>query len=156
MLIIACSLSDILYFAGMRSNLFISFLFLLFFGACASDKKNTTGAESDVEAARSFIRYALDGDYNEAGKFILRDSLNLQYLDAFSSNYRNRMTAADKRGYHGASINIHGMRQVNDSVTIVNYSNSFKQKPDSLKVVRQQNQWLVDLKYSFDKEDTLQ
>ena len=56
---------------------------------------------------------------------MLRDSLNTQLLDAFETNYQQRMSKDDKRGYREASINIHNVRQLNDSVTIVNYSNSF-------------------------------
>ena len=139
----------------MRSKLLIGFLFLHFFYAC-SDDNNKPGSDTDVDAARSFIRFALDGDYKNARKFIVQDSLNLQYLEAFSSNYENRMTPEDKRGYRTASINIHGIRQVNDSITVVNYSNSFKKSKDSLKVIRQLGQWQVDLKYSFDHSNETQ
>jgi hypothetical protein len=64
------------------------------------------------------------------------------------------MNADDKRGYREASINMHDVRQVNDSTTIVNYSNSFMKKNDSLRVVRSDGQWLVDFKYSFPKSDS--
>ena len=79
----------------------------------------------------------------------MNDSLNQQYIDAFERNYNERMNPEDKRGYREASINIHLVNQLNDSITIVNYSNSYKNKNDSLKVVRSNGQWLVDLKYLF-------
>ena len=66
------------------------------------------------------------------------------------------MDPEDKRGYREASINIHYIRQLNDSTTVVNYSNSFKKQNDSLKVVRTNHEWLVDLKYSFSPTDSLQ
>jgi type IV secretory pathway component VirB8 len=144
----------------MRSTLVTGFLFLQFFCACSGSEGDagteSTTAESDVDAARSFIRSALDGKYDRARQFIVQDSVNTQYLDLFERNYKLRMDPEDKRGYRESSINIHDIRQVNDSTTVVNYSNSFKKQNDSLKVVRVANQWLVDLKYSFSPTDTAQ
>lgn len=139
----------------MRSLPIISGLCLLLFSACSSNDTNTT-SENDVDAARNFIRAALDGQYKEAQNLIVADSVNQQYLDAFATNYRERMSGEDKRGYREASINIHDIHSINDSVTIVHYSNSYKKTQDSLKVVRQNNNWLVDLKYSFASVDTTQ
>lgn len=137
----------------MKSLSIVSGLCLILLSACGSnDSANTS--ENDVDAARNFIRAALDGQYNEAQHLIVADSLNLQYLDAFATNYRERMNREDKRGYRESSINIHDIQTVNDSVTIVHYSNSYKKVPESLKVVRQNNNWLVDLKYSFTPADS--
>jgi hypothetical protein len=113
-----------------------------------------TTSENDVDAARNFIRSALDGKWREARRFMVQDSTNTQLLDAYESNYETHMNREDKRGYREASITLYDSRQVNDSVTIVNYSNSYKKQRDSLKVVRVNNQWLVDLKYSFPQTDT--
>lgn len=144
----------------MRSIFILSFLFLQFFYACSGGEGERTGeittSENDVDAARNFIRSALDGKYDRARKFMIQDSLNNQYIDLFQRNYESRMDPEDKRGYRESSINIHDIRQLNDSTTIVNYSNSFKKKNDSLMVVRRDNQWLVDLKYSFSPTDSLQ
>jgi type IV secretory pathway component VirB8 len=139
----------------MRSLPIFGILSLLVFCACGNNESSNT-SENDVDAARNFIRAALDGQYKEAQNMIVADSVNQQYLDAFATNYRERMNGEDKRGYREASINIHDIRSVNDSVTIVRYSNSYKKKEDSLKVVRQNNNWLVDLKYSFANPDTTQ
>jgi hypothetical protein len=137
----------------MKSKLLIGFLFLHFFYACGTAEKDNL-IETDVDAARTFIQSALKGDYKTAKSLVVQDSTNLQYIQAFSSNYENRMSLEDKKGYKTASINIHGIRQVDDSTTIVSYSNSYKKASDSLKVVRQQGNWLVDLKYSFNKADS--
>ena len=143
----------------MRSILILSFLFLHFFCACSGGEGERTGevttSENDVDAARNFIRSALDGKYDRARKFMIQDSLNNQYLDLFQRNYESRMDPEDKRGYREASINIHDIRQLNDSATVVSYSNSFKKKNDSLMVVRRDEQWLVDLKYAFSPTDSL-
>jgi type IV secretory pathway component VirB8 len=140
----------------MRSLLTAGILLLSIFSSCTgNDSGSSTGAENDVDAARNFIRAALDGQYNDAKSMIVADSVNLQYLDAFASNYRERMSGDDKRGYRESSITIHNVRQVNDSVTVINYSNSYKKTQDSIKVVLDNNNWLVDLKYSFPDTDLL-
>jgi type IV secretory pathway component VirB8 len=139
----------------MKSLPLISGLCFLLFSACGNNDTSNT-SENDVDAARNFIRAALDGQYKEAQNLIVTDSVNLQYLDAFASNYRERMSGEDKRGYRESSINIHDIQSVNDSVTIVHYSNSYKKEPESLKVVHRDNNWLVDLKYSFASVDTTQ
>ena len=129
--------------------------FLLFFAAACNnnDKQPAVAAsENDIDAARNFIRTALDGNYRDARKFIVADSTNLQYIDAFERNYNERMDPEDKREYRQSSININSVHQLNDSVTIVNYSNSYKKNLDSLKVIRVNQQWLIDLKYSFENK----
>jgi hypothetical protein len=143
-------LFDILYFAGMKSVLRYCFLFLLFFAACTnSDKTAAPVSENDVDAARNFIDAALKGHYDEARKLVVPDSINNAWIDLFKRGYQERMSQGDKAGYRNASINIHNVRTVNDSITIVKYSNSFKKQDDSLKVVRRDGTWLVDLAYSF-------
>lgn len=139
-----------LYFAGMKSNFTVSFLFLLFFAACnSSDKQETPTSENDVDAARNFIDAALKGHYDVARNLVVPDSTNYGLVDLFKRNYQERMSQADKAGYRAASINIHNVQTVNDSTTIIKYSNSYKKQNDSLKVVRRNGTWLVDLPYSF-------
>lgn len=129
-------------------------MFLQFFCACSNtDKENK---EDDLGTARGFIRSALDGDYKAARSLMLQDSLNMQYLDAFERNYKEHMAREDKKGYKEASIKIESIAKQTDSTTVVHYSNSYKKKIDSLKVVQQGPQWLIDLKYSFSKPDSLQ
>lgn len=137
----------------MRSLTIISFLFLQFFCACNSnttDRSDTAAtSENDVDAARNFIRSALDGQYDQARRLVVNDATNNEWIDLFERNYQSRMTPADKRGYREASINIRSVRQLSDSTTVVHYSNSYKKAADSVKVVRRNGSWLVDLKYSF-------
>jgi len=40
----------------------------------------------------------------------------------------------------------------NDSTTITVFSNSYKNDKDTLKIVKQDGQWLVDLKYLFEHD----
>ena len=137
----------------MRSLLFTSFLFLQFFCACSNNENDrsdpTLTTENDVDAARNFIRSALDGKYDKARDMVVPDSANNAWIDLAQRNYQSRMSMADKQGYREASITILDVRALNDSETVVAYSNSYKKKNDSVKVVQVNGNWKVDLKYSF-------
>jgi hypothetical protein len=138
-------------------NKFLSFttiLLAILFFAC-NNSKQTDKPENDIDAARDFIRAALDGKFDEARKYLLQDSSNLQFLNAVERNYA-KMDAESRGGYRSASINIHLVEPVNDSTTIVVYSNSFKNDHDTLRVLKKSSTWLVDLKYLFTQDrDTI-
>jgi hypothetical protein len=148
----------------MKTNHLV-FLFLLFsFCACSNDKQPAEKTGNDINAASEFIRSALDGKFKIARTYMLPDSSNSHYMDAAERNFE-KADDDTKAGYHNSSIHIHEVKPVNDSTTIVIYSNSFKNDHDTLKVIKIQEHWLVDLKYlyehdmdttqSFNKADTL-
>jgi hypothetical protein len=132
------------------------FLFLLFLlPACSNDKKPTGHSENDIDAARNFIRAALDGKFDEARNVMVDDSDNVHYLDNAERIYKG-MNQEIINSYRGASINVHQVNTINDTTTVVIYSNSFKNDHDTLKVVKQNGQWLVDFKYLYEHDlDTL-
>jgi DTW domain-containing protein YfiP len=140
----------------MRGIIMTGLALFLVCSSCNNDKedKKEVTSENDVDAARNFIRSALDGNWREARRFMLQDSTNTQLLDTYENNYQVHMNKEDKRGYREASITLYDTREVNDSVAIINYSNSFKKQKDSLRVVRIDGTWMVDLKYSFPQTDT--
>lgn len=101
-----------------------------------------------MDAARNFIRASLDNKFGEAKNYIIPDSTNNGYLDAVKRNRAN-LTKEENLQYRDASIRIYDTRKINDSISIISYSNSYKNQKDSLKVVRLNREWLVDFKYSF-------
>lgn len=130
---------------------FLYFLFLLFlFPSCLPDKADKEEpSDSDIDAARSFVQAALRGNYERAKQHMVHDSANDERLDAVS---RIPRTPDEKQGLWDASINIHSRKLLNDSTSIIIYSNSFyKDNKDTLKVVKKDGQWLVDFKYLFDQ-----
>ncbi|WP_345254024.1 hypothetical protein [Flaviaesturariibacter amylovorans] len=130
-------------------RLFLMPLALFLLAACGgNDQKGPTGSESDVDAARNFIRASLDNNYDAARSYLVPDSTNLEYLET-TRRVRAGMDKAENRKYHEASIRIFDTKPLNDSTSIVTYDNSYKQQRSDLKVVRSGGQWLVDLKYSF-------
>lgn len=140
----------------MKKPYYIFFLFLLFASAsCSNISDKEKKPENDIDAARDFIRAALDGKFDLAKTYMLEDSSNNQYLDAVTRNYQ-KLTDSTKNGYKESSINIHLVNPVNDSTTIVVYSNSFMKKKDTLQVCKINQQWVVNLKYIFEHDrDTL-
>jgi len=138
----------------MKKILSASFL-LFILAACNNDKTTSGNSENDVDAARNFIRSALDGKFSQARQYMLQDTANLQFLDVAEQNYE-RAPVETINAYKGSSINIHQVNTVNDSTTVVVYSNSFKKDHDTLKVLKVNNQWLVDLKYLYQHDmDTI-
>ena len=138
----------------MKQLIKISFLFLLLSGCNNSDKQAaTTTPEDDLDAARNFIRSTLDGNYKTARTLILPDSVNTEWLDIYERSYKEKMSTEDKKAYKNASINIHELQKVNDSLSIVHYSNSyFKKDTHQLKMIKTNNRWLVDFKYYFENK----
>jgi hypothetical protein len=124
--------------------------------ACNSDDRQSSSTTSDnaIDAARNFIQAALVGDFDRAKIFMVNDSLSLEDLNAIQ-RLNERQTKEEKDKYQEASIRIHEDRKVNDSTEIVYFSNSYRNKTDSLKVIKEDGKWLVDFKFMFHKTDSL-
>lgn len=133
-------------------------LLSLVFGllACNSDDRGTASgtSDSDIDAARNFIQAALVGDFQRAKTFMINDSMNHEDLNAIQ-RLNERLSKEEKEKYQEASIRIHQHRKINDSTSVIYYSNSYRNKTDSLKVIKANGQWLVDFKYIFHKSDSL-
>lgn len=132
-------------------------LAVLLLAGCKEKKETTTTAsENNIDAARNFIRAALDGKFSEARRFMLQDSINTNYMDIAERAFGN-IDPDTRKGYLNASIRIlPPVNEINDSVSIIIYSNSFKNDPDTLRVLRLNGQWLVDLKYLYEHDaDTI-
>ena len=127
---------------------FINFILFCFVLSCKDAIRKIP--EDPVSAGRYFIDASLKGDYKEARKYILADSLNLMYFERASDFYKE-MKPQEKEGYKNANIIIenNGIEKMSDSVTIIHYSNTFKNKSSTIKLVRFQGEWLIDFKYTF-------
>jgi hypothetical protein len=117
--------------------------------SCNNQDKKETGPETDINVITNFIQAALKGNYEEAKRFMISDSMSLQRMNNIA---RVNLSAEEKKGLAGASINIHRRIPVNDSTTIFIYSNSFKNNRDTLRAMRMQGKWLVDFNYLFDHD----
>jgi hypothetical protein len=135
----------------MKGLAIIFLLSIISIAACKSKENSSTPkSENSIDAARNFIRAALDGKFNQARNYMLTDSVNTNYMDLAERSYQ-RADQSIKDGYRAASISVIRMVEaVKDSVTILVYANSFfKDNHDTLKILKTNGQWLVDFKYLY-------
>lgn len=132
----------------MQKLLFISLLLII---SCNSNKVPFSKAENAFDAGREFIDGTLKGDFKKAAFYMLTDSVNQQFLAVQERDFRLK----DKEGrqqLRTASINIQQVEDLDSIVSIIHYNNSFDKFNQSVKVIKQNNNWLVDYKYSFQKK----
>jgi hypothetical protein len=105
--------------------------------------------ENALDAGRSFIEQSLKGKFNTAKRYMLQDEENNYWLTKWNEEF-NKSSEQDKAGYSTASINIIEIEDViADSITLIKFSNSYKNRPQKLKVVKYGGNWQVDFKYTF-------
>jgi hypothetical protein len=131
----------------MRNILSSVFFVLVFLPACNQQVKTIQNSDP-LLAGREFINASLTGDFDYAKKYLLADSTNLMYFERFVE-FDNNKPVSDKEGYKNSNIIINATETVSDSVTIINYSNTYKKEPSKIKLIRKDNKWLVDFKYTF-------
>jgi hypothetical protein len=120
------------------------FLLIVLIGSCNAGK-TFSKAEDAQDAGRQFIRASLDGDYEKARFYLLSDSINLLLITKWQQGF-DKMDRDTRQQYRDASILPINIRTVNDSVTIYSFSNSFRKDTTTVRIVRVQGEWLVDLK----------
>lgn len=138
----------------MKKQLYYFSFLILFLWSCNSVEQKKTDivtSENDLDAARNFIRAALDGKYDDGKKLLVNDSINFQFFAEYEKLH-SKLNEEERRQYQNSSINIHAISPINDSLTIIIYSNSYKNNHDTLKLLKTQGQWLVDLKYLFNQD----
>jgi len=72
----------------------------------------------------------------------------MEYFNVQES-FNKRLRSQEKEGYKNANIIIDSIQNISDSVTIINYSNTFKKSPTKIKLVKKNNEWFVDFKFTF-------
>jgi hypothetical protein len=102
-------------------------------------------ADDAQDAGRQFIRAALDGDYDKAKFFLYDDSTNQILFDMWRKRY-DGMPHEERKKYEDADILPINIQNVNDSVTSYTYANSYKRDTTTIRIVRIDGDWLVDLK----------
>ncbi len=115
--------------------------------SCNSDS-DYKKAEDAQDAGREFIRASLDGNYKKASFYLLVDSTgtNQRLLEKWKEDY-NHLTEEQKVSFKDAVIMPIHITPVNDSTVNYTYTNSFEPKDTtSIKVVKMDGDWLVDLK----------
>jgi hypothetical protein len=125
------------------------FLFLLACSlSCSSKKLALLPPENAFDAGREFIDGTLKGDFQKAAFYMLANDQNKQFLSVTEKEYRQK----DKEGrqeLRTASINLEKLEDLDKEQIIIYYSNSFDKKPQKIKVIKTNQGWLVDFKFSF-------
>lgn len=118
--------------------------------AC-NNSRGLRKAEDAQDAGREFIRASLDGDYEKAKFYMLKDEDNLMILDGWKKGYA-AYSKDEVKKFKDADIRPANIQALNDSITIYTYSNTYTKDTTTLKIVRINKEWLVDLKQTFISE----
>jgi hypothetical protein len=102
-------------------------------------------AEDAQDAGRQFIRASLDGDYEKARFYLLSDSVNLLLISKWEQGFE-KLDRDTRQHYREANILPVNIHNINDSVTSYTYSNSYRKDTTTVRIVRVNGEWLVDLK----------
>lgn len=114
--------------------------------SCNETKEKVTPSTA-LDTGREFIRASLDGNFDAASSLLLQDQQNIEMFQSYKIYY-DKLPADKKKGYKEASYEINKYTDVNDSMSVINYSNSYMQQPMDIKVVRVNDKWMVDFKYT--------
>jgi len=126
-------------------KLFFALLFLL---AACNGNQNYQPAENALDAGREFIDACLKGDFSRAAFYMINNEENQKYLHKLEAEYRTKGRDGREQ-YREASITIREISDITETETIINYHNSFDQVAHKVKVIKQNDRWLVDLSYTF-------
>ena len=126
--------------------LFTVLVFLL--AACGNMNADYKDADNAIDAGREFIDACLKGDFVRASFYMVQDDTNKQDLARIEREYREK-DRDGRRQYREASINIAEIANLTETITIINYSNSYDRIGHKIKVIQEGNKWLVDFKYTF-------
>ncbi|WP_133054796.1 hypothetical protein [Niastella populi] len=114
--------------------------------SCNSGGGGYKKAENAQDAGTRFIRASLDGDYDKAAFYLLKDSTNNLLFEKQQANY-NQLSSKEKDQYKAASIRPVAITPDNDStVQYKYYHTSNPADTTTLRIVRNQDSWFVDLK----------
>ncbi len=122
---------------------------VLLFAGCSSKKELPN---TDIEVAKAFVKYVLENNFNEASTLVTNDAANNSYLKQLENSQQSKWSKEEAEQYKNADVIIFEVSNVNDTISIINYANSFKvQEKSKVKVVKINGQWMVDLKYTFSR-----
>jgi hypothetical protein len=126
-------------------NLIASFCMLATL-SCNSGSSGYKKAEDALDAGTQFIRASLDGDYDKAAFYLLKDSTNQMLFEKQQANYK-QLSSKEKDQYKTATIRPVAITPDNDStVQYKYYHTSNPADTTTLRIVRHRETWLVDLK----------
>jgi hypothetical protein len=130
----------------MKTKIAYAVLLATIFFACTSPDYEP--AVTALDGGREFIDGCLKGDFKKAAFYMIDDSTNQSDILKIKRDY-NSKSQDQKQAYASASIIINEDETINDSVHIINYSNSYDKIARKVKVIKRNGNWLVDFTYTF-------
>lgn len=134
----------------MKLSFQIIMLFIIF-SSCNSN--NVKRPSTSIATGTEFIRATLDGNFKTAQTLLFNDAQNTAMFDSYKTYYE-RLPEEKKQSYKKASYIINTLTDENDSTTIINYSNSYMKQPMNIKVIRRNDIWSIDFKYTSGDSST--
>jgi hypothetical protein len=115
--------------------------------SCNSSNEGYKKAENAQDAGTQFIRASLDGDYNKAAFYLLKDSTNTMLFEKQQVNYK-QLSSKEKDKQKAASIRPVAITTDNDTTVLYKYyQTSNAADTTTLRIIRQKDSsWVVDLK----------
>jgi hypothetical protein len=129
----------------MRRTIIFLLTVLLF--SC-NDPVGFRKPEDGLDAGREFVRAVLDGDYKKGELYVIPEEDDIRLYKRYT-DYMRKRTGSELIELKQASIIINKVEEVSDTIQIINYSNSYTQKPMDIKVVKKDGEWWVDFSYTF-------
>jgi hypothetical protein len=117
---------------------------ILLLAACGNSQ-SFKKAEDAQDAGREFIRASLDGNYEKASFYLYPDSTNQMMFTKWKKDYEH-LDHEEKKKYQAADILVLNLQTINDSVTSYTYANTYKKDTTTIRVLKINGEWLVDLK----------
>ena len=131
----------------MNYRIGIIIVCILLFAGCNSKKELPN---TDIEVAKTFVKYVLENDFKEAATLVAKDAANDIFLKQLEKSQQEKWSKEEAEQYKNADVIIFEVSNVNDTISIINYANSYRvQEKSKVKVVKMNGQWMVDLKYTF-------
>ena len=128
----------------MKRVFFLAALILAITSCNQTETKRPTAA---MEVGTTFIRATLDGDFKTAESLLYKDSLNEEFFKTYQRSFEAQ-PKEKKEAYKNANYNINTFTETNDTVNIIDYSNSFMKQNQKIKLIKKAAQWSVDFKYT--------
>jgi hypothetical protein len=122
-------------------------LFMIFACSCKNND-SFSKAEDAEDAGTQFIRASLDGNYAKAKFYLYKDSadFNLRLLDKWKASY-DALSKEEKSAFKSASIRPTEIKPDPDSTSYsYSYYNSYKKDTTTIRVLKANDEWLVDLR----------
>jgi hypothetical protein len=129
----------------MRRSIIVLLTTLLF--SC-NDPVGFRKPEDGLDAGREFVRAVLDGDYKKGELYVIPEEDDIRLYKRYT-DYMRKRPGSELIELKQASIIINKVEEVSDTIQIINYSNSYTQKPMDIKVVKKDGEWWVDFSYTF-------